>query len=224
MASVASVRGEFADPTDGGLFVLINRRRDRMKILHFDEGRVLVALSSARGRDVRRVAGTDQSCCLIIDGAQLAMLLSGRLARRSHRPVKRYAGRMRKKPLKPSSCLRGHGSQRSRVARRKNVGFFFCALWMSAGRMEEAARMFAWTLYVTVERRTRRRGKSTLRTAAQQDIELQTKDLLIQQLEQERCDECRPGLQQAGRATVSQSQRASHRRSRPVAAGSRRYG
>ena len=31
------VRGEFAaDPTNGSLFLFINRRRDRIKILHFD--------------------------------------------------------------------------------------------------------------------------------------------------------------------------------------------
>ena len=33
------VRSEFqSDPTDGSLFVFINRRRDRMKLLHFDGG------------------------------------------------------------------------------------------------------------------------------------------------------------------------------------------
>lgn len=33
------IRSEFgADPTDGSLYIFINRRRDRMKILHFDGG------------------------------------------------------------------------------------------------------------------------------------------------------------------------------------------
>jgi transposase len=33
------VRSEFqADPADGSLFLFINRRRDRMKLLHFDGG------------------------------------------------------------------------------------------------------------------------------------------------------------------------------------------
>ena len=33
------IRQDFhADPTDGSLFLFINRRRDRMKILHFDDG------------------------------------------------------------------------------------------------------------------------------------------------------------------------------------------
>lgn len=33
------VRGELkADPTDGSLFLFLNRRRDRLKILHFAEG------------------------------------------------------------------------------------------------------------------------------------------------------------------------------------------
>ena len=33
------IRSEFqSDPTDGSLFVFVNRRRDRMKLLHFDGG------------------------------------------------------------------------------------------------------------------------------------------------------------------------------------------
>ena len=33
------VRSELqSDPTDGSLFVFLNRRRDRMKLLHFDGG------------------------------------------------------------------------------------------------------------------------------------------------------------------------------------------
>jgi transposase len=35
----AIVREQFApDPTDGNLFLFINRRRDRMKLLHFTAG------------------------------------------------------------------------------------------------------------------------------------------------------------------------------------------
>jgi len=35
----AIIREEFnADPTDGSLFIFINRRRDRMKLLHFASG------------------------------------------------------------------------------------------------------------------------------------------------------------------------------------------
>ena len=35
----AIIREEFqADPTDGSLFLFINKRRDRMKLLHFADG------------------------------------------------------------------------------------------------------------------------------------------------------------------------------------------
>ncbi|MCA9200031.1 MAG: IS66 family insertion sequence element accessory protein TnpB [Planctomycetales bacterium] len=33
------IREKFAaDPTDGSLFIFVNRRRDRMKLLHFEDG------------------------------------------------------------------------------------------------------------------------------------------------------------------------------------------
>lgn len=35
----AVVREQFgSDPTDGSLFIFVNRRRDRMKLLHFTDG------------------------------------------------------------------------------------------------------------------------------------------------------------------------------------------
>jgi transposase len=88
------VRGEFgADPTDGSLFVFINRRRDRMKILHFDGGGFWLHYRLLEAGTFEELQQSDQSCCLIIDGTQLAMLLSGVSLARSHRRRKRYAGR-----------------------------------------------------------------------------------------------------------------------------------
>lgn len=70
------VRSELAaDPLDGSLFLFVNRRRDRLKILHFDGAgyglyyRLLEAgtfeVIPAKGKTVR------------IDSTQLAMLLAG---------------------------------------------------------------------------------------------------------------------------------------------------
>ena len=70
------VRSELAaDPTDGSCFLFINRRRDRLKILHFDGAgywlyyRLLEAgtfeVIAAEGKYVQ------------IDSTQLAMLLGG---------------------------------------------------------------------------------------------------------------------------------------------------
>jgi len=57
------IRDQFqADPTDGSLFIFINRRRDRMKLLHFADGgfwlyyRLLEAGCSATIRIPLRVA------------------------------------------------------------------------------------------------------------------------------------------------------------------------
>lgn len=86
------VRGEFgADPTDGSLFVFINRRRDRMKILHFDGGGFWLHYRLLEAGTFEELQQPDQSSCLIIDGTHLAVLLSGVSLATSHRRRKRYA-------------------------------------------------------------------------------------------------------------------------------------
>jgi transposase len=70
------VRGQFdGDPTDGALYLFVNRRRDRMKILHFDgTGFWLFYKTLEQGTfEVRRTE--DQR--LVIDSTELAMLLGG---------------------------------------------------------------------------------------------------------------------------------------------------
>lgn len=90
------VRSEFgADPTDGSLYVFINRRRDRMKILHFDGGGFWLYYRLLEAGTFEEVQGPDESPCLIIDGTQLAMLLSGIALVASRRRRKRYSSRDR---------------------------------------------------------------------------------------------------------------------------------
>jgi transposase len=75
----AIIREEFqADPTDGSLFLFINRRRDRMKLLHFADGgfwlyyRLLEAGTfeplKTNGKNTRQ---------LQLDATELSMLLAG---------------------------------------------------------------------------------------------------------------------------------------------------
>lgn len=81
------VRSQFhADPTDGSLFVFINRRRDRMKLLHFDgqgfwlyyrllEAGTFEELLPAEQRD--NDADDKPAANVQIDSTQLTMLLAG---------------------------------------------------------------------------------------------------------------------------------------------------
>jgi transposase len=86
------IRSEFgADPTDGSLFVFMNRRHDRMKILHFDGGGFWLYYRLLEAGTFEEVQGRDDSSCLVIDGTQLAMLLSGVSLTASHRRRKRYS-------------------------------------------------------------------------------------------------------------------------------------
>lgn len=72
------IRSEFgADPTDGSLYIFINRRRDRMKILHFDGSGFWLYYRVLEAGTFEEVRGPGESSCLVIDGTQLAMLLSG---------------------------------------------------------------------------------------------------------------------------------------------------
>jgi transposase len=70
------VRSELAaDPTDGSLFLFVNRRRDRLKILHFDGSGywLYYRLLEAGTFEVIAAQGKYQQ----IDSTQLAMLLAG---------------------------------------------------------------------------------------------------------------------------------------------------
>lgn len=70
------VREQFEDdPTDGSLYLFVNRRKDRMKMLYFDGSGfwVFYKVLEAGTFEVRR--GEDKR--LVIDTTELAMLLGG---------------------------------------------------------------------------------------------------------------------------------------------------
>jgi len=74
----AIVREQFAaDPTDGSLFVFINRRRDRMKLLHFDDGGFWLYYRLLEAGTFEVLNSTGDSLKLQIDATELSMLLSG---------------------------------------------------------------------------------------------------------------------------------------------------
>lgn len=86
------VRSEFgADPADGSLFVFINRRRDRMKILHFDGGGFWLYYRLLEAGTFEELKGANNLCRLQIDATQLSMLLSGVSLVASRRRRKRYS-------------------------------------------------------------------------------------------------------------------------------------
>jgi len=80
-----------ADPTDGSLFLFINKRRDRMKILHFDDGGFWLYYRLLEAGTFEELKAQDDSCRLQMDATQLAMLLSGVTLHASMRRRKRYS-------------------------------------------------------------------------------------------------------------------------------------
>ncbi len=74
----AVVREQFeSDPTDGSLFIFINLRRDRMKLLHFADGGFWLYYRLLEAGTFEPLKATDGSTKLRIDATELAMLLSG---------------------------------------------------------------------------------------------------------------------------------------------------
>ena len=70
------VRGEFgADPLDGSLYLFVNRRRDRIKILHFDGSGYWLYYKLLEAGTFEVIAS--EGTCVQIDATQLAMLLGG---------------------------------------------------------------------------------------------------------------------------------------------------
>ncbi|MFQ5464024.1 MAG: IS66 family insertion sequence element accessory protein TnpB [Phycisphaerae bacterium] len=70
------VRGAFgADPLDGSLYLFINRRRDRIKILHFDGSGYWLYYKLLEAGTFEVIASG--GACVQIDSTQLAMLLGG---------------------------------------------------------------------------------------------------------------------------------------------------
>ena len=85
------VREQFkADPLDGSLFIFINRRRDRMKILHWDGTGfwLYYKLLEAGTFEVVESHATDGR--IKIDATELVMLLGGVSLKSSTRRRKRY--------------------------------------------------------------------------------------------------------------------------------------
>jgi len=70
------VRREFAaDPLDGSLFLFINRRRDRLKILHWDGTGYWLYYKLLEAGTFETIPSKGR--CAQLDSTQLAMLLGG---------------------------------------------------------------------------------------------------------------------------------------------------
>jgi len=72
------VRSELnGEPTDGSLFLFVNRRRDRMKILHWQEGGFVLWYKRLESGTFESIRNSDGKSAVTIDATELAMLISG---------------------------------------------------------------------------------------------------------------------------------------------------
>ncbi len=89
----AIIRERFeSDPTDGSLFIFINRRRDRMKLLHFADGGFWLYYRLLEAGTFEVLKPKDDSNKMQIDATELSMLLSGVSLAASSTRRKRFAG------------------------------------------------------------------------------------------------------------------------------------
>jgi transposase len=75
----AIIRERFqADPTDGALFLFINKRRDRMKLLHFVDGGFWLYYRLLEAGTFEALKPSQANACrLRLDATELSMLLAG---------------------------------------------------------------------------------------------------------------------------------------------------
>src|SRR5437870_5398941 len=85
------VRSVFqADPTDGSLFLFVNRRRDRIKAMWWDRDGLALFYKRLESGTFEMLRAADDANVLEIDATQLAMLLAG-VTLQSAKRRKRYA-------------------------------------------------------------------------------------------------------------------------------------
>ena len=65
------------DPTDGSLFLFVNRNRDRMKLLHFADGGFWLYYRVLEAGTFEKLTASDEEQHLQMDATELSMLLSG---------------------------------------------------------------------------------------------------------------------------------------------------
>ena len=65
------------DVRDGGLFLFINRRRDRLKLLYWDTDGLAIWMKRLEGGRFQHLAATVDAEHITLDTAELNMLLSG---------------------------------------------------------------------------------------------------------------------------------------------------
>ena len=89
----AIIREEFqGDPTDGSLYLFINRRRDRMKLLHFADGGFWLYYRLLEAGTFETLKNPDaQACQIQLDATELSMLLSGVSLAQAGKRRKRFA-------------------------------------------------------------------------------------------------------------------------------------
>ena len=84
------VRAEFGrEPADGSLFLFINRRRDRLKILHWEEGGFVLWYKRLESGTIEAIRHNGGQPVVTIDATELPMLISG-ISLSSTKRRKRY--------------------------------------------------------------------------------------------------------------------------------------